>query len=66
MGISILMIIVIILLASTHENHYILQTVTFGLKCPATIWQEPILLLVILVKIFLLIPTHKPERYHHR
>lgn len=66
MGISILTIIVIIVLAFTHENHSILQILIFGLKCPATIWQEPILLLVILVNIFLLIPTRKPERYHHR
>ena len=66
MGVSILTIIVICLLAFTHENHYILQILTFGLKCPATIWQEPILFLVILVKIFLLIPSHKPESYHHR
>ena len=44
-----LTVLAIILLASTHDNHCILQILTFGIPCPATIGQEPILFLVILV-----------------
>ena len=49
MVISMLTVLAIILLAFTHDNHYILQILTFDFTCPATICQEPILFLVILV-----------------